>query len=335
MGYLYVVLRGQAARGLAQGSNRSSVMRETAWATLLAVAAAGAALILSMVVLTRPLRQLTAQVQGFRHEGLPPVASGGDEISLLQSAVKALQMRVAEQFGQLEHSDKLRRELVSNLSHDLHTPLASIQGYVERCVIRNTQLSAAEREQNLRVVLRHCASLGKRIGDLFELSKLDAGRMQPRLEVFCLSELLHDVTQAYRLQAEQRQVKLLLTAASRSTACVKADIALLERVFQNLIDNALRYTPAGGIISVDIQPHADELHVSVSDTGAGIAQEHLAHVFDRYWRAQDAQSTEPGPSSGLGLAIVKRILELHGSAIRVSSKLPGGTRFDFSLARAG
>ena len=333
MGYLYVVLRGQAARGLAQGSNRSSVMRETAWATLLAVAAAGAALILSMVVLTRPLRQLTAQVQGFRHEGLPPVASGGDEISLLQSAVKALQMRVAEQFGQLEHSDKLRRELVSNLSHDLHTPLASIQGYVERCVIRNTQLSAAEREQNLRVVLRHCASLGKRIGDLFELSKLDAGRMQPRLEVFCLSELLHDVTQAYRLQAEQRQVKLLLTAASRSTACVKADIALLERVFQNLIDNALRYTPAGGIISVDIQPHADELHVSVSDTGAGIAQEHLAHVFDRYWRAQDAQSTEPGPSSGLGLAIVKRILELHGSAIRVSSKLPGGTRFDFSLAR--
>ena len=334
MGYLYVVLRGQAARGLAQGSDRSSVMRETAWAMLLAVAVAGAALILSMVVLTRPLRRLTAQVQGFRHEGLPPVASGGDEISLLQSAVKALQTRVAEQFGQLEQSDKLRRELVSNLSHDLHTPLASIQGYVERCVIRNDQLSAAEREQNLRVVLRHCASLSKRIGDLFELSKLDAGRLQPRLEVFCLSELLHDVTQAYQLQAEQRQVTLQLSAASRSTACVKADIALLERVFQNLLDNALRYTPAGGSISIDIQPHARELHVSVSDTGAGIAQEHLAHVFDRYWRAQEAQSTEPGPSSGLGLAIVKRILELHGSAIRVSSKLPGGTRFDFSLARA-
>ena len=335
MGYLYVVLRGQAARGLAQGTDRSSVMRETAWAMLLAVAVAGAALILSMVVLTRPLRRLTAQVQGFRHEGLPAIASDGDEITLLQRAVHALQARVAEQFGQLEQSDKLRRELVSNLSHDLHTPLASIQGYVERCVIRNTQLSAAEREQNLRVVLRHCTSLSKRIGDLFELSKLDAGRLQPRLEVFCLSELLHDVTQAYQLQAEQRQVTLQLSAASRSTACVKADIALLERVFQNLIDNALRYTPAGGSISIDIQPHAAELHVSVSDTGAGIAQEHLAHVFERYWRAQDAQSTEPGPSSGLGLAIVKRILELHGSAIRVSSKLPGGTRFDFSLARAG
>ena len=242
---------------------------------------------------------------------------------------------MAEQFEQLEKNDRLRRELVSNLSHDLHTPLASIQGYVERCLIRNEQLAPAERAQNLRVVLRHCASLSKRTGELFELSKLDAGRMQPQLEVFCLSELLQDVVQAYALQAEQRNVSLRLSAASRSTACVRADIALLERVFQNLIDNALRYTPAGGSIRIDIQPNEDALEVSVSDTGAGIANEHLEHVFERYWRAQDAQSTEPGPSSGLGLAIVKRILELHGSVIRVSSDLSRGSRFDFSLLRAG
>ena len=337
MGYLYVVLRGQAARGLAQGSDRSSVMRETTLATLLAVALAAATLILSMLALTRPLRRLTAQAHAFRHEGLitPEVGPRGDEIALLESTLKALQSRVAEQFDQLEKNDRLRRELVSNLSHDLHTPLASIQGYVERCIIRNEQLTPAEREHNLRVVLRHCASLGKRIADLFELSKLDAGRMQPRLEVFCLSELLHDVTQAYQLQAEQRKVMLQLTPASLSGDCVRADIALLERVFQNLIDNALRYTPAGGAIHIDIQPRGDELRVSVSDTGAGIAPEHLAHVFDRYWRAQDARSTVPGPSSGLGLAIVKRILELHGSVIRVTSQLAGGTRFDFSLARAG
>ena len=274
-----------------------------------------------------------------RHQGLQAgevaAVNQGDEIAVLETSVKALHARVAEQFGQLEQADRLRRELVSNLSHDLHTPLASIQGYVERCVIRNEQFTPAEREQNLRVVLRHCASLGKRIGGLFELSKLDAGREQPSLEVFCLSELLHDVTQAYQLQAEQRLVKLSLSAGSRSTACVKADIALLERVFQNLIDNALRHTPAGGHISVDIQTHADELRVSVSDTGAGIAQEDLDHVFDRYWSAQDASHTEPGPSSGLGLAIVRRILELHGSVIRVSSKFPGGTCFDFSLARVG
>ena len=337
MGYLYVVLRGQAARGLAQGSDRSSVMRETALATLLAVALAGAALMLAMLLLTRPLRRLTAQVQGFRHEGLaaPAADPRGDEITLLESAIKALQARVAEQFDQLAHSDRLRRELVSNLSHDLHTPLASIHGYVERCVIRGEQLAPAEREQNLRVVLRHCKSLSRRIGDLFELSKLDAGRLHAQPEVFCLSELLHDVVQTYRLQADERRVTLALTEASRSDACVRADIALLERVFQNLIDNALRHTPAGGAIHLHIEPQLDTLRVSVSDTGAGIAPEHLAHVFERYWRAQDAQSTEPGPSAGLGLAIVKRILELHGSVIRVTSKQDSGTCFDFTLARAG
>ena len=285
---------------------------------------------------TRPLRRLTTQAQALRHEALvlPTAYPRGDELALLGSALKALQTRVAEQFDQLEQNDRLRRELVSNLSHDLHTPLASIQGYVERCIIRNEQLAPAERERNLRVVLRHCASLSKRIADLFELSKLDAGRLQPRLEVFCLSELLHDVTQAYQLQAEQRKVLLQLTPASLSGACVRADIALLERVFQNLIDNALRYTPAGGAIHIDIQPRGDELRVSVCDNGVGIAPDHLTHVFDRYWRAQDAQSTEPGPSSGLGLAIVKRILELHGSVIGVTSDLAGGTRFAFSLARA-
>ncbi len=335
-GYLYVVLRGQAARGLAQDAERSSVLRDTVGAMLLAVAVAAVALILGMGVLTRPLRRLTMQVQNFRDlDGqVNAHPAQGDEITLLSTAVAAQQARIAQQFEQLAQSDHLRRELVSNLSHDLHTPLASIQGYVERCLLRNTQLTADEREAHLRVVLRHCTSLGKRIGDLFELSKLDAGRVQPQLEAFCLSELLHDVTQAYQLQAEQCKVTLALTANSQNTALVHADIALIERVLQNLIDNALRYTPAGGSIHIDIQPQGAEVVVSVRDTGVGMAHEHLPHVFERYWQAQDTASARPGPSAGLGLAIVKRILELHGSVIRIRSELAGGTRFDFSLLRA-
>jgi two-component system, OmpR family, sensor kinase len=335
-GYLYVVLRGQAARGLAQDADRSSVLHNTAWAMMLAVAVAAAALILGMAALTRPLRRLTAQVQSFRDPGqhAPSSSVQGDEITLLTDAIATQQARIATQFEQLAHSDQLRRELVSNLSHDLHTPLASIQGYVERCLLRNHQLTPEEREAHLRVVLRHCTSLGKRIGDLFELSKLDAGRVQPKLEAFCLSELLHDVTQAYQLQAEQKKITLELTSACQSTALVRADIALIERVLQNLIDNALRYTPAGGTIHIDIQPQGAELVVSVCDTGIGIASEHLPHVFERYWQAQDTALARPGPSAGLGLAIVKRILELHGSVIRIRSELAGGTRCDFSLLRA-
>jgi signal transduction histidine kinase len=334
-GYLYVVLRGQAARGLAQDSDRSSALRETALAITLALAAAAVALLLGLGALTRPLRRLLAQVQNFREAApwMAPRTARGSEIALLTEAVEAQQTRIAQQFAQLAHSDQLRRELVSNLSHDLHTPLASIQGYVERCLLRNAQLSIEEREAHLRVVLRHCTSLGKRIGDLFELSKLDAGRVQPQLEAFCLAELLHDVTQAYQLQAEQSKVTLALTATSQSTALVRADIALIERVLQNLIDNALRYTPAGGSIYIDIEPQGNALVVSVRDTGVGIAQEHLLHVFERYWQAQDTPNAQPGPSAGLGLAIVKRILELHGSVIRIRSELAGGTCFDFSLLR--
>jgi signal transduction histidine kinase len=313
-GYLYVVLRGQAARGLAQDADRSTVLHNTAWAIVLAVAVAAIALLLGMGVLTRPLCSLTMQVQSFRDpEQRTPVSTfQGDEITLLADAIATQQARIAMQFEQLAQSDQLRRELVSNLSHDLHTPLASIQGYVERCMLRNHQLTPEEREAHLRVVLRHCTSLGKRIGDLFELSKLDAGRVQPKLEAFCLSELLHDVTQAL----------------------VRADIALIERVLQNLIDNALRYTPAGGTIRIDIQPQGAEVAVSVCDTGVGIASEHLPHVFERYWQAQDTAHARPGPSAGLGLAIVKRILELHGSGISIRSELAGGTRCDFSLLRA-
>lgn len=336
-GYLYVVLRGQQARGLAQQSKHSSVLHETALAMGLAIAAAAIALLLSLRVLTRPLRRLMEQVQGFRDAApwMPPRPVKGGEIAFLAAAITAQQDRIVQQFAQLAHSDLLRRELVSNLSHDLHTPLASIQGYVERCLLRNTLLSAQERESHLRVVLRHCISLGKRIGDLFELSKLDAGRVQPQLEAFCLAELLHDVTQAYQLQAEQSKVTLAVTAASQSTALVRADIALIERVLQNLIDNALRFTPPGGCIHIDIQPKGDEVVVSVRDSGVGIANAHLPHVFERYWQAQDTPNTRPGYSAGLGLAIVKRILELHGSVIRMHSELTGGTRFDFSLMRAG
>ena len=336
-GYLYVVLRGQASQGLAEGSARSSAMRQATLAVLLACGAAVLALLVSLSRLTRPLRRLTAQAQAFRDSGptLPPAAKNADEIASLESALHALQARVAEQFKHMEEGDRMRRELVSNLSHDLQTPLTSIQGYAEHALLKNHTLAAPERAQTLQLILRHCTSLSKRIGDLFELSKLDAGRMRPRLEVFCLAELLQDIVDGYQLQARAGQVTLTLDASARSAANVRADIALMERVFQNLIDNALRHTPRGGAVAISIATGATELSVSITDTGTGIAQEHLAHVFERYYQAQDTASAHGGPSAGLGLAIVKRILELHGSAIRVSSELACGTRFDFCLQRVG
>jgi signal transduction histidine kinase len=335
-GYLYVVLRGQAAQSLTESLSNSDALREAAAGLALAVVLAGAVLAFALRRLTRPLRDLAASVRGFHtDEDAPDVKPDGDEIEVLRTALRAMQRRIDEQFAGLAQADHLRRELVSNISHDLRTPLSSVQGYVESVLLRGDQLDGATRAQHLRTALRHAAQLGRRIEDLFELSKLDAGRVEPRREVFCLAELLQDVIQSYQLAAQQRCVQLRLAAGSHVQARVLADIALIERALQNLIDNALRFTPAGGEIVVGIEAGAGVLNVSVADTGTGIAQEHLPHIFERYWRADDASDTVPGSSAGLGLAIVKRILDLHGCVVRVRSELARGTCIEFGLPQAG
>jgi signal transduction histidine kinase len=263
-----------------------------------------------------------------------------DEIALLEQAVGAMQRRIEQQLAHLREADQLRRELIGNISHDLRTPLSNIQGYIETVLLRADRLDADARTQHLRTALRHADLLGRRIAELFELSTLDAGRVAPKLEVFCLAELLQDVIHSYQLDAGRRGVRLALAAGSQLTTQVRADIALIERVLQNLIDNALRHTPVGGEVTLAIDAGESDVEVSVRDTGSGIAKDHLPHVFERYWRAEGegrdaAQAGAAGSSAGLGLAIVKRILDLHGSVVRVRSAPREGACFMFALPRAG
>lgn len=335
MGYLYIVLNGRMAQGVAASLANSGALRAMAVGAALATLLAVVVLWLVWQHLTRPLRQLTDELKSFRGEG-EQLAGGepGDEIGVLRRAVHAMEQRIAQQFQRLEDGDRQRRELVSNISHDLHTPLSSIQGYVETVLVRGDALNAPTRAAHLRTALRHVELLGKRIADLFELSKLDAGRVEPKQEVFCLAELLQDVVQNYRLAAQQRNISLSLSAGSHTQAKVRADIAMIERVLQNLIDNALRYTAAGGTVVLAIENHGAFMQISVSDSGRGIETDHLPHVFERYWRASDAEENSASTSSGLGLAIVKRILDLHGSVVRVHSELMRGTRFEFLLPQA-
>ena len=335
-GYLYIVLNGQTLQSVNASLANSGALRTVALGLVLATLLAGVVLLLALRKLTRPLRDLTAELQAFRGvtESAPERAAG-DEIGVLRAAVRAMQDRIAQQFKRLEDADHQRRELVSNISHDLRTPLSSIQGYVETVLLRAEQLDAPTRAQHLRTALRHVDLLGRRIGDLFELSKLDAGRVAPKVEVFCLAELLQDVVQNYLLAAQQRGVRLSLAAGSHMQARVLADIALIERVLQNLIDNALRHTAAGGEVTLTLQARGTQLEIGVADTGQGIAQEHLPHIFDRYWHAgETVTASSAGSGSGLGLAIVKRILDVHGCAVQVHSELRRGTRFAFALPRA-
>jgi signal transduction histidine kinase len=335
MGYLYIVLNGSMAQSVSASLANSDALRAMAIGAALASLLTAAVLLIAWQQLTRPLRRLADELQSFREETcVHAYSEPGDEIGVLRSAVHTMRQRIAQQFQRLEDGDRQRRELVSNISHDLRTPLSSIQGYVETALVRGDALDAQARATHLRTALRHVELLGKRIADLFELSKLDAGRVEPRQEVFCLAELLQDVVQNYRLAAQQRGVALSLSAGSHMQAKVLADIAMIERVLQNLIDNALRYTASGGAVALAIENRGAFMQISVSDTGRGIETRHLPHIFERYWRATDAEESGASISSGLGLAIVKRILDLHGSVVRVRSEFMRGTRFEFLLPQA-
>lgn len=337
-GYLYVVLQGQTQQAVAAAVAQSGAWRDLLYAALAVTTGAALLLVIVMRTLTRPLRRLTDEVSAFHAEGVAasPPQGAGDEVDALREATRAMQRRIGEQLRHLQDNDRLRRELVSNISHDLHTPLANVQGYVETLLLGNERLDAAAREQHLRTAMRHLLRLQRRIADLFELSKLDAGQVAPRLEAFRLGELLQDVVQDGQLAARERGVALTLADSPEAQARVRADIGLIERVLQNLVDNALRHTPRGGAVTLAIgRDGPGTLRVTVVDTGSGIAREHLPHVFERYWRADDTPAVPGhGASAGLGLAIVKRILDLHGSPVRVSSDPARGTRFEFSLPQA-
>jgi len=345
-GYLYVVLGGSKYDSLA-GAVRDSYTRKTSLLAIGAVVITGFLTGLAVfALLTRRLTRLTLQVEEFSRvatsrdvdPGAPPTpraetgAGGSDEIGKLNAAFAAMATKIRDQFDNLQENDRLRRELISNVSHDLRTPLATLHGYIDTLLLKNDELDPRERERYLEITRKHADRLAKLIDDLFELSKLDSGSMPVTMETFSLSELLHDVLQDFELEARRRGVALDITGEPRP-AMVHADIGLVQRVLENLIRNALEYTPSGGSVTLDISTRPRDVAVTVSDTGCGIPEDEINNIFERYFRSSHGQSSS-GQSSGLGLAIVKRILDLHGSRITVSSSVNEGTRFEFNLPGA-
>jgi len=177
----------------------------------------------------------------------------------------------------------------------------------------------------------HCLRLNQRIGELFELSTLEAGAVEPQWERFPVMELVQDIIHEHESSATERGITLR-AVASRQTIEVHADIAMIHRVLENLIGNALRFTRANGEITITVSDENERVRVDVSDNGEGIASRDIPHIFDRYYQ-RESNTTQP--SRGLGLAIVKRIVELHRSRIEVQSERDAGTQFRFWLPQPG
>lgn len=335
-GYLYVILGGEQLDSVA-GLLKTNMVGRLSVTTVVASLALGLAFGLVLLhILTRRLRRLDAVMATFQTGGFEDCSAAKlfpsnthDEVGRLGRTFQQMAERIAAQVQALKETDSLRRDLVANVSHDLRTPITSLHGYLETLLLKEATLNAAEKRRYIEVALKHSERLEQLVSELFELAKLDSGQTQPRSEAFSMGDLVQDVVMKFQLQAEGKGVAL---AAEMPVGLplVSADIALIERVLENLLDNALRHTPPGGRVQVSLQHDGAGVLVEVADNGAGIDQRDLPHVFGRFYQARNARGGGGG-AGGLGLAIAKRILDLHGSPIRVASRPETGTCFAFQL----
>lgn len=228
------------------------------------------------------------------------------------------------QKNQLLVISNMRKELIANISHDLRTPLTIMQGYVETLLMRINSTSKEDRERYLNIILNSSERLAILIAQLFEFSKLEVKQIEPNKEPFKIKEVLQNSLAEYSVLASKKEVNLHIDCCENAPL-VYADVSLIKRVIQNLMDNALKYTPREGSISIKVSELKDKIMVEVADTGPGISNEQQSLIFNRYQKGKDSVG------AGLGLTIVKKILDLHESAINVKSELGKGTRFLFSL----
>ena len=336
-GYLYVILGGETYDGVVQKLKASYILQLSTWmifASMLFALAAGLVLFAS---LTGRLKRLANAMDAFRSGArpaqikfLPQVSSHrADEIDRLGSTFTQMSARIEEQMAQLQRADATRRELIANVSHDLRTPLATLQGYIETLLLKEDSLRPEERRSYLQTAIKHCERLSKLVSELLELAKLDSSDIRVEREPFNLSELAHDVVQKFQLKAAEKQIALS-TKIEEDLPFVDADIGLIERVLENLIENAIQNTPRGGAISLVLTPQNDDITIQVKDTGCGIPPEELAYIFDRFYQLDKSRKSGQD-HSGLGLAITKKILKLHDRSINVASALGSGTTFSFQL----
>lgn len=282
--------------------------------------------------LTRPLRRLATRMQKVLNQDAQsePAAAPRDEVASLQETFDEMAQRIEEQMREIDRMAGLRNELISNISHDLRTPIASLQGYLDTLMLKEDVLSQDERDEYLQIALNQSERLGKLVDELFEITKLENFAIEPQMERFHLAELAQDVVQGFQLRAEQQRV-VVEAELNPDLSPVYVDVRLMERALENLIGNALRFTPPGGSVRVVFEETPFQIKVRVIDTGRGISADDLPHIFDRFYQARFHGGKTSREGAGLGLAITRRIVELHQSTLEVQSTVGVGSTFSFSL----
>lgn len=330
-GYLYIIIESELYDSVAGMIREHYIVQTTIKGLVVTLIFTGLIGLILFFFLTKRLRGMTDVVEKFEQGDYQQriEASSHDEIGQLAKSFNQMADTIVTNMEELKKTDDLRRELIASVSHDLQSPLASIQGYLETIFIKEDSLSQEEQRNYLEIILNNTKLLNKLVGELFELSKLDAKQVQPKPETFSLAELTQDVVMKYKQRAEKSHIKLD-SILPQNLPLVYADIGLIERALSNFIENAISYTPEKGSVKVILSDEAKNVRVTIQDTGRGIPEKDLPFIFDRFYRVERSRGRSTG-GTGLGLAIAKKILDLHDSTILVDSKIDEGTKFSFDL----
>jgi signal transduction histidine kinase len=331
MGYMYVILGGEEydnATELVFGSYILQLGLRSMTITLLAAIIIS---IISIRFIMRNLNKIITATQNFKNGNLNAriKINSEDELGMLANSFNEMAEKIVQNIAEIKTMDNLRRDLVANVSHDLRTPLATIQGYVETLMIKSDSIQTEERNKHMQTILDSTERLKKLVEELFELSKLEAKEKIPKPEAFSLAELIQDIKQKNEVIASKKNINLSVKFEDK-IPFVFADIGMMERIIQNLLDNAIKFTSENGEISINLKRKDKFVEVDITDSGRGIASADLPNIFDRYHKEKRIEK-KTNKGLGLGLAIVKKMLEVHNLEISVQSKLEKGTSFIFNV----
>ena len=298
------------------------------------ILAVGAALIAFVVF--GPVRRRLRAVQNATEQlgkgdlGARAPDHGGDEVAALARSFNRMAEELTIRAEKLQVSDRVRRQLLADVSHELNTPLTAMRGYIETLAMPDLALDAPTRQRYLNIVMEETQRLERIIGDLLDLARLEGGGTaihQSRVEVAGLFQRV-----AARHERELHALGIeLVQRVDRDAGTLVGDPDRLEQAIQNLAANALRHTPEGGTITLSAGRTGDAIRLSVHDSGSGIAPEQLPHIFDRFYKGDASRKSAGG--SGLGLSIVKAIVERHGGTI--AARTDGGAVFEILLPASG
>ncbi len=331
LGYIYAILGSKSSESAISTLLDSHISN-------LATKAFAVIIILSLIITTfyisrlqRRFGRMVAVLKQFE-EGdysarLP--ADGQDDLAPVTNAFNKMTDLLSKNIDSLKESEQKRKDFIASISHDLRTPLAIARGYAETLLIKNnTGMTELQRREYIELVLQKIHQVKIMVQQLFELSKMEATAFKPDKEPFVLSEIVQEIIHAFQLAAAEKNITLQCTQCQYHV-WVHADVGMMERVVQNLVENALKSTPAGGAIQVSIVLENNNLVVSIANTGTPLPGDLLQWI--NTLKDDDSLISRRPPKLGLGLLIVQKILLLHNSSLKAYTHGGSNNIFTFPM----